>query len=62
MVLENHHVLFFFVPRTSNEPHPAGVGFVFAIEIMADLTVVEDLRRKNIRMVFVVPSLCVVID
>ena len=46
VVLEYYHVLFFFVPSAANETHPAGVGFVFAIKEMADLTIVEDLREK----------------
>lgn len=47
MVLEHHHVLFFLVPSTTNKSHPTGISFVFSVEVMTDLTIVEDLGWKE---------------
>lgn len=47
MVLEHHHVLFLFVSSATNKAHPTGVCFVFAVEVVADLSIMEYLNAKK---------------
>ena len=57
VVLEHHHVLFLFVPSATNKAHPTWVCFVFAVEVVADLSIMEYLNAKK-KIYFVIIIVC----
>lgn len=46
VILEDYYVLFFFVLSVVNKVYLIGVSFVFVVEVMVNLFVVEDLKLK----------------